>query len=288
MNERWLITIFSLFAVLLYANSITGDYLIDDTFLVRDNPYIENLSNFISYFTAENKEFGRPIRLFSFYLDTALFGKNNIGYHISNIFYYLIFCILAYFFCQLLFRKQYLSILVTLLFIAHPLHTEGVAYISGRKDVLGGIFSFASLMCFILYTRNGIKRDMLLTLLFFLLAIASKEIYAILPFLYLAVEYYLGGVFRKNKLLFTGLIGIAVIFLLYVILFRNRIFFDYFHTIPVYGNNQAVNFPTAIKICGYILYLTFSPFSLSADYTFNTIKRINFSDPIFLFRYQDF
>lgn len=281
MTARILPIIFASFCFALYANSITGDYLIDDTFLVRDNPYLESFSNFISFFTSGITEFGRPIRLLSFYLDTALFGKSSIGYHVSNIVYYVVFCLLVYAFCQSLFKRKNLAIAVTLLFIAHPLHTEGVAYISGRKDILGGIFSFSSLLCFIRYTEIGSRKDLLLTLLFFLLAIGSKETYAVLPFLYLIVEYYLKGNLRRHKFFFATLFLGAFLFLLYVILFRNRALFDYFHTIPLYGNNQGVNFFTAVKICGLILWLNFFPFFLSADYTFNAVKRIDFIDPAF-------
>ena len=154
MSKFRLPIIFFLLISALYANSISGAFLIDDTFLVRDNPFIENFSNFTSYFTSGTESFGRPVRLFSFYLDTALFGKNTIVYHISDILYYTVSCILAYFLCQLLFENKYLSFIITLIFFAHPLHTEGVAYISGRKDILGGLLSFASLIFFIEYLKN--------------------------------------------------------------------------------------------------------------------------------------
>lgn len=278
MSQLRLPIIFFLLISTLYANSILGAFLIDDTFLVRDNPFIENFSNFTSYFTSGTETFGRPVRLLSFYLDTALFGKSTIVYHISNILYYTVFCVLAYFFCQLLFENKYLSFMVTLIFIAHPLHTEGVAYISGRKDILGGLLSFASLICFIEYLKNRKRTYSLLAFLFFLLAINAKETYAILPVLFLAIGYYQGEQLKKHKALLGGLAIAALLFVLYVMFFRNRIFFDYLHIIPVYGNNQGVNFSTAIKISAYILYLAFFPFTLSADYTFNAIKRITMLD----------
>jgi Tetratricopeptide repeat. len=278
MRTVRLILFFLFFIFVLYGNSLSGTFLIDDTFLVRDNPFIESLPNFISYFTSGTETFGRPVRLLSFYLDTALFGKSTIGYHISNILYYTAFCILAYFFCQLLFENKYLSFMVTLIFIAHPLHTEGVAYISGRKDILGGLLGFASLIFFIKYLKNSKRVYSLLAFLFFLLAINAKETYAILPVLFLAIGYYHGEEIKKHKALLGGLSIVALLFVLYVILFRNKIFFDYLHIIPVYGNNQGVNFPTATKISAYILYLAFFPFTLSADYTFNAIKRITMMD----------
>ncbi len=282
MRTVRLILFFLFFIFVLYGNSLSGTFLIDDTFLVRDNPFIESLPNFISYFTSGTETFGRPVRLLSFYLDTALFGKSTIGYHISNILYYTAFCILAYFFCQLLFENKYLSFMVTLIFIAHPLHTEGVAYISGRKDILGGLLGFASLIFFIKYLKNKTRMYSLLAVLFFLLAINAKETYAILPILFLAIGYYQGEQLKNQKALVGGLGSAALLFVLYVVFFRNRIFFDYLHIIPVYGNNQGVNFPTAIKISAYIFYLAFFPFSLSADYTFNAIKRITMMDFHFL------
>jgi tetratricopeptide (TPR) repeat protein len=276
MRKIWIPLIF-LFSILLYVNSIFGTFLIDDTFLIRDNPFIENFRNLISYFTSGTETFGRPVRLLSFYIDTAIFGKNPIGYHLSNIIYYGIFCSLAYYFCLRFWENKILAIFTTFIFVAHPLHTEGVAYISGRKDILGGIFGFASLICFL----NQNRTSRLLTILFFLLAINTKETYAILPLLYLISEYYQKKSIKQQKSFLALFFIVAFIFLLYIIFFRNRIFFDYFHTIPVYGNNQGVNFATAVKISGYIFFLSFFPFSLSADYTYNAVKRINISDPQF-------
>jgi hypothetical protein len=282
MSERRVIIAFLLLAAILYVNSVGGDFVIDDTFLVRDNTYLDSFSKFASYFTSGTRELGgRPVRLASFYLDTMIFGKNHIGYHISNILYYMVLSTLVYFFSRRICPDRFLAAAVTLLFVAHPLHTEGVAYISGRKDVLGGIFGFASLICYDRYMGAQRRRDGLLTVLLFLLAIGTKEIYAVLPILYLALSYYRGSPFRKQKVFYIAVISGVTIFLLYVIFLRNKVFFDYTHTIPVYGDNKGVNFPTAIKICALILYLSFFPYHLSADYTYNAVKRIGFTDPTF-------
>lgn len=279
--ESCRIAVFALFAFALYAQSVTGEYVFDDVFLIRDNPTLESVSQFISYFTSGGKEFNRPIRLASFYVDTALFGKNTIAYHLSNIVYYVVFCLLAYVFTQRLFHSPRLSLLVTLLFIAHPLHTEGVAYISGRKDVLGGTFCFASLIVFVDYLREGRRKDLLLSVLFFLLALGTKEIYAVLPVLFLAVEWYRGEKATKHKALHVAFLAGALVFVVYIMFYRNRIQFDYLHVIPVYGDLKGMNFSTAVKICAYIFGLAFFPFFLSADYTYNAFKRIDLLNPQF-------
>jgi tetratricopeptide (TPR) repeat protein len=282
IRERRLMICFLLLIAMLYVNSLPGDYVFDDTFLVRDNPYIESIPNFISYFTEGSKELGgRPVRLTSFFLDTLVFGKNLYGYHASNIFYYAVYCLLIFFFSRRLLGQDFVAIAATLLFITHPLHTEGVAYISGRKDILGGLFSIASLIGYDRYIHSRRLKDALLTLLFFLLAIAAKEIYAILPLLYLGLNIYRKVPLREQKTFCFSLGGFGLVFVLYVMFVRNTIFFDYLHTIPVYGGNQGVNFATGVKICAIILQKAFLPFNLSADYTFNAVKRINFSDPAF-------
>jgi tetratricopeptide (TPR) repeat protein len=277
MREVQLIALFAIFTTLLYANSLTGDYVMDDTFLVRDNTSIESFSNLISFFTSGDSGFGRPIRLLSLYIDTALFGKRPVVYHSSNVLYYLVYCILIYFFCQTMFNHRHLSVIVTLLFITHPLHTEGVSYISGRKDILGGLFSIACLLYFVRYLETRDRRHCLLLGLFFLLAIASKEIYAVVAFLVGAIAWSRGVHLSKHKVLITTLMGAVVVFISYVLFFRNRALFDYLNTIPIYGNNQGVNIATAAKICAYNLYLVFHPFSLSADYSYNALKRIDYT-----------
>nr|NIM60439.1 hypothetical protein [Acidobacteriota bacterium] len=38
--------------------------------------------------------------------------------------------------------------MLTMLFAAHPAHVESVAWISGRKDLLAGVFGFLALWLF--------------------------------------------------------------------------------------------------------------------------------------------
>ncbi len=274
MSDSKKIGIFFVFVFVLYSNSIPGEFVFDDEFLLKNNVYLNSIHDFISYFTSGTSDFGRPVRFASFYLDTLVFGKSTIGYHISNILYYFLFCTLAYFFSKRMFEDSRFAFVVALIFIAHPLHSEGVAYISGRKDVLAGIFSFASLICFDSFLSTRERTTALWTIFFFLLAIGTKETHAILPILYALMQIFRNQSFRFQKQFYILLILVAGMFLLMVIFIRNRVFFDYLNTIPIYGNNQGINFATAAKICAIILSLAFFPFGLSADYSFNVVKRI--------------
>lgn len=280
-NWIWQSGVLLLLIAILYGNTIDGDYVFDDFFLIKDNPFIETPQALLSYFTSGTKELaGRPVRLLSFFIDTQIFGKNLIGFHVSNIIYYMAYCLLVFYFLYRLFKDNKLSFIVALIFLSHPLHTEGVAYLSGRKDVLGGIFSVTSLLFFDQFIQDNKKKDGLLTVLFLICAVGTKEIYAIVPLLYLLIlDYRDKSIFEYRSFLFLMLFG-AALFIGYVLFIRNTAFFDYTKTIPVYGNGQGVNWPTKLKICLIMISLTFFPFKLSADYTYNAIKRIDYSEPV--------
>lgn len=268
-------------AFLLYASAISGGYVMDDTFLVRDNHFLDSASNFVSFFTSGTAEFGRPVRLLSFYVDTALFGKSTVAYHTSNILYYSVLCLLIFLFARSLFRTSWFALAVTLLFLAHPLHTEAVAYISGRKDILGALFTVASIICLLRFFETHAARDGLLVALFLLLAITSKETYAVAPLLFLAAGVYRGENLRRYASWFFVLLVAAALFLLYVVFIRNRVLFNYLETIPVFGNNQGINLPTAIVVCATCIRLALLPWPLSADYTYNALPRSDFLSPAF-------
>jgi hypothetical protein len=79
MSQFRLPIIFFLVIATLYSDSISGVFVINDIFLVRDNHFIKSFLNLISYLTSGTESLGRPVRLLSFYLETALFWQNHHG-----------------------------------------------------------------------------------------------------------------------------------------------------------------------------------------------------------------
>ncbi|MFM1921692.1 MAG: hypothetical protein RLZZ303_3326 [Candidatus Hydrogenedentota bacterium] len=71
---------------------------------------------------------------------------------------------------------------VPLIWVLHPLHTEAVAYISGRADMMSGAFLFAGVY-FGLSRANGARRYLawMAAALCYALGLASKEATLILP-----------------------------------------------------------------------------------------------------------
>jgi Tfp pilus assembly protein PilF len=98
--------------------------------------------------------------------------------------------------------------IVALLFGLHPLHVESVAWISERKDLLCACFFLLSAISYLHYSATLVagkgvtfyqNRNYLLSLLFFILALASKTMAVSLPIVLLILDWYPLGRIRTLK-----------------------------------------------------------------------------------------
>ena len=89
------------------------------------------------------------------------------------------------------FKNRNIAIAVSVLFAAHPIHTEVVANIKSRDEILAYLFGTIMLICFLKFKESNLKKWLYASLSFYFLAILSKEnailFIAILPF----INYYL-------------------------------------------------------------------------------------------------
>jgi tetratricopeptide (TPR) repeat protein len=72
----------------------------------------------------------------------------------------------------------------------HPLNTWSVVWIPARGDLLLTLFAILSFICYINFLKKNKMWDLLLTVLFFTLALFSKETAAFIPFLFLIYFIY--------------------------------------------------------------------------------------------------
>ncbi|MES1982982.1 MAG: hypothetical protein V4443_10980 [Pseudomonadota bacterium] len=95
-----------------------------------------------------------PLRDLSYWIELQLFGLHPAGYRIDNLILYLLCCALVYAVTLSLWRylnpgqadsARWAAAVVTALFTIHPAHIEAVVWISGRKDLLAGMFSMLAL-----------------------------------------------------------------------------------------------------------------------------------------------
>ncbi|MEE8359850.1 MAG: tetratricopeptide repeat protein [Candidatus Omnitrophota bacterium] len=176
----------------IYFNSFEGEFLWDDIHLVKKNIYVKDFSYIKEIFTQHvgagarrPYHFYRPLQTLTYAIDYHLWNASVVGYHFTNVLLHCLVAFCVYWLAWVLFRNQALAIFAGLLFVAHPLHTEAISYISGRPDPLATLFLLVS---FILYIKL-VDRDNLLFflsgLLSYALALLSREATLILPALLL-------------------------------------------------------------------------------------------------------
>jgi len=144
-------------AIFAYIQALDYPFLIDDASYTIENHELSvlHLSELWRLFIRPYNEFGEflPLRDLSYWIDLQLSGTNPAAYRVHNIILYLLCLPLIYATTLNLWRyfrptsddASWAAAAVTALFALHPAHVEAVVWISGRKDVLSGLFSLLAL-----------------------------------------------------------------------------------------------------------------------------------------------
>jgi len=208
----------------LYANNLNGGFVWDDRALILQNPIVQNPSRVLEAFQGRlflfTREFDyyRPLVILSFALDQLLYGGRAFGFHLTNVLLHLACVIVLYLlFSRLWGRwKAFLSVLI---FSSFACHTENVAFIAGRMDVLCTLFMLTALLVYFRRASQGAGIVKFAICSFFLLcALLSKElgiVFAVL-FVLLVVNAYKREQWAKHFK--AGFLLTATAFLLYIIL----------------------------------------------------------------------
>ncbi|MFA4990020.1 MAG: tetratricopeptide repeat protein [Candidatus Omnitrophota bacterium] len=257
---------------LVYANTLPGKFLWDDYGLVRDNPCIKNLAYLKKIFSMNigagldaASNFYRPLQMLTYALDYSLWHLNAVGYHLTSIFFHIAVALAVYWLASIIFKNHWLSFLSGALFVIHPIHTEAVAYISGRADIMAAFFFLLTFIFYIKYLNSRSTKPLVLTLLFYPLALLSKENSVILPLLLLFYHYIFRVKVKPRIFLFflfeiAGyfLIRLAVLKLQPIILPGNE---PFYHRLPGFF----------LALSEYVR-LIFLPFNLHMEYGLRLFK----------------
>ncbi|XP_071951808.1 protein O-mannosyl-transferase TMTC4-like isoform X1 [Antedon mediterranea] len=175
LSFRWAVVIVVTFAFACYVNSIPGTFVFDDLEAVVNNKDVLPGSSWFGIFQndfwgkklykKESHKSYRPIPVLTFRLNYWLSGGlNPLGFHITNVLLHMLVSAMSLPVCSILLGgvfKGYnwnhprASLLCSLLFAVHPVHTESVSAIVGRADLLCAVLFFSS---FLLYV-SSLKKD---------------------------------------------------------------------------------------------------------------------------------
>lgn len=177
INRSAILLILFLVGFLIYAPALKAPFFWDDyTAIPEIQPYqgIEHTES-------------RPLRVFSFYIDSFLWKGNPAGYHFTNILLNALAGCLVFLFLNMILENSIYSFIISLIFILHPIHTETVIWIKNRTEILFLIFFILSFLSY--------KKNLILSVAMFALCALSKETSVIFPVI-LTLYIYL---FDKEK-----------------------------------------------------------------------------------------
>ncbi|MFH1741419.1 MAG: tetratricopeptide repeat protein, partial [bacterium] len=191
-----------LVCVVVYANGLQGGFVYDDVAVtITDNPFLSGLVGWKEVLTWD-----RPVREFTYLFDHALWGERPFGYHLQNLFWHVLNVLLIWRIQREMRIDPWHACLGALLFAVHPINTEAVTWISGRKELLCLFFELCAVWLFLRFLRTNVNPFgySLAVVLSLCLALFSKQVAVVLPLLLIAAAWTEGGIspLPKRRILF--------------------------------------------------------------------------------------
>ena len=281
--------VIALFAFLLYSNTLKHQFVLDDYSVIKENQLTKGGTASLKEIFASSYRTGygnnennlyRPLTKAMFAIEWQLSPNNPHFHHLINVLMYAFVCVLL-FIVLVRYSKIdiYILFIITMLFAAHPIHTEVVANIKSRDEISSMLFLLLSLLSISHFLTNKKKLLLVSSLFCFFLALLSKEsaiVYIALAPLFI---YFFTETSFKNNLRITG--SLAIVGFLYILLHIKIIGSIGIKNIPVIDNSLLYTSDfiqqkaTAILIMGKYFLLLLFPHPLSCDYSFNTIPIVS-------------
>ncbi len=298
-------------AFVFYYNTCVNEYALDDVMVIQQNDYVhqgfkgipgilseDTYAGYYKHMNTVNQFSGgryRPLSVVTFAIEEELLGKeadenpalgqsitdNAARYmhtrHVVNVLLYMLSVVVfLYLLRSIVFKTAPLiAFLAALLFTIHPIHTEVVANIKSRDEILSFLFICLTIICAYRYKENNKVLSLISALACYILALLSKE-YAITLVLIIPLIFYVFRDFNLKDSVMT-IIPYALVLGGYLL-----VRFSITTHKAAAADNDLQNNPylyaTAIqKITTEIatllnyLKLLFIPYPLSADYSFSQI-----------------
>ena len=296
------------FPVLLYLNTIPNDYALDDSIVITENNFVkEGISgiknifthdSFIGFFKKKRDlvEGGRyrPLSIASYAVEYSIWKSDPHLSHLINAMLYGLLSLVVFIFLKKILRYLgYESIAIpvafisTLLFASHPIHTEVVANIKGRDEMLAFLFGFLSLNQFIVYLEKSKIQYAAASGVLLFLGLLSKEnaitivaVAALIIVINFKKEFFSRYI---NAMIFLSL-GTALYLVIHsqVVGGFSKTVADELMNNPYLYASKYEKFPTIFYTLLIYIKLLFSPHPLTFDYYPYHIQLQTWQNPLVL------
>lgn len=289
--KRTLALFIGLFAFLLYANTLNHHFVLDDHGLMPENSMTKKgiaglgeifSSGYRAGMSNADYQTYRPLSKAMFAIEWQISPENPSLGHWMNVIWFTISCVLLFHVLSVYMKgKLLVPFLATLIFIAHPLHTEVVANIKSRDEIMNLLFCMLTALLNYRYVTTQKIIYLLTAGVTFFLALLTKESaitwLAVFPLLF----YFFTDAPRAKYLTTTG---VFLFFSLLFLLIRRKVLGNYDTPVPIIDNsllaidNPLLQRANAFVIMGVYLKLLVFPHPLCIDGSYNTFPPVGFGD----------
>ncbi|NNF01898.1 MAG: tetratricopeptide repeat protein [Bacteroidia bacterium] len=292
-----LAVILGAFAFLLYANTLGHDFVLDDFSVIKENRITKQGTDGIgeifgsayrSGYNITDTKLYRPLPKSMFAIEWQLSPDDPFPGHLMNVLFFALTVMLIFLVFSLYMNGNLLvPFIAALLFAAHPIHTEVVANIKSRDEILVLFFFLASLFFLHKFLEKNKMSGLILASVMFFLGLLSKETSVTLLAVYPLVLYF----FTKadtGKYIKLG-VGLAVSAGIYFIM-RNKALdigvveggVSVADNLLMAAKSSGDRFATAVEILGIYLLKLIYPHPLVFDRSYNDIPVVGMTDWRFL------
>nr|MBK9653634.1 tetratricopeptide repeat protein [Bacteroidota bacterium] len=290
----WGAIICAAFAFVIYANTLNHSWALDDFPTIYGNRItmqgVDSIPTLMSTaywygLDGKNDWLYRPLSMVMFAIEWEIAPNTPaLGHWVNVLFYSLTAFMLFKFLAELFKGKNILFPLsIALIYIAHPIHTEVVANIKSRDEIMSFLFMMLTMYNVLLYARYGKMQKLILAFVFYTLALFSKEsaitLIGVIPLL---LFFFTDVPYSKYAKPMMAVGAAAVIYLVArgnvltsqtaqegILISDNSL---------VSTDNVMMQKATAFYIIGLYIKLLFFPHPMSCDYSFNEIKIVGFDN----------
>ena len=227
---------------LVYSNTLQHEYVLDDYGLIRDNTQTKKGISAIPDIFAKSYRYGMNITDFSLYrpVTKAMFAAEwdispndpPLG-HWINVLFFAFSCFVLFIVLSKYMKGNLVVPFVTaLLFAVHPLHTEVVANIKSRDEIVSFLLLLSSLFYFHRYI-NGKNISM------------KRAAWKIPVSILLLLLYFSGAA--------TGIVGLLLVAVSFVLLFTGNSFVaaTFAYLLAMFTKESSITFLAVIPLMFY-------------------------------------
>lgn len=284
-----------LLIVVLYGNTLRNGYSLDDDFVIYRNETVQKgldgIGEILTTHYSENEKSRyeyRPLVKITFAIEYELFGLNPAVSHAINLLLYFLTIVLVFKVMLKLFPQHggLYAALTSLFFAVHPVHTEVVASLKNRDELLSFLLCMLATYLVLKFVDRKKWYWLMLAFISYVFAYYSKSsalvFAALIP---LIVYFYSPKHWKLALLLFISVLAIAYFLRQFPKEFlpkghRNNWYFEN----PLFLHRGLLfRFGTGLVAILFYIRLLIFPHPLRFYYGYDTIPLTHFPDLLSLF-----